>query len=436
MADFDLTHRMTPFFDVHLVIPLLEFIEARKIYSKDSLVEVQRNVLIKTNMIDSLIETYSKDKVPDDLIKRKDEILAQRNKLKEEAEEILTILEKPEVKELIENKSERESGAKLTELLSTKHGFKPEMLDTLFKYAKFLYECGNYNISANMLMYYRTLVSPSDKNYLNALYGKLASEILLQEWIHAKNDLMRIRLFIESNPFNNEIELIKHRAWVMHWALFVCFNNPEGRDEIIEMFLNLQQYANAIQIVSPHLLRYLAVAIVTSKHKQTNSLKELVKLLESYGEHYKDPITEFLTCLYIKYDFNEAQKYLKQCQSVLANDFFLTAYADEFNEACRLLVFESFCRIHNCVKLDMLAERLNMDTEEAEKWIVDLIRKYKIEGAKIDSQNREVVMTPNVQSLHEQVMESTKRIYTRIHSMVLNLEKIQIEREVQENEVY
>ena len=31
MAEYDLTPRLTPFFDLHLVIPLLEFIEPRKV---------------------------------------------------------------------------------------------------------------------------------------------------------------------------------------------------------------------------------------------------------------------------------------------------------------------------------------------------------------------------------------------------------------------
>ena len=34
----------------------------------------------------------------------------------------------------------------------------------------------------------------------------------------------------------------------MHWALFVYFNYPKGRDEIIEMFLNQQPYLNTIQV--------------------------------------------------------------------------------------------------------------------------------------------------------------------------------------------
>ena len=35
----------------------------------------------------------------------------------------------------------------------------PEMLDTLYKYAKFQYECGNYSGAAEYLYFYRVLVS-------------------------------------------------------------------------------------------------------------------------------------------------------------------------------------------------------------------------------------------------------------------------------------
>jgi translation initiation factor 3 subunit E len=45
---------------------------------------------------------------------------------------------------------------------------------------------------------------------------------------------------------------------------------------------------------------------------------------------------------------------------VLSNDFFLVGCLDEFRESARLLIFEMFCRIHHCISLDMLAQRLNM----------------------------------------------------------------------------
>jgi hypothetical protein len=35
-----------------------------------------------------------------------------------------------------------------------------------------------------------------------------------------------------------------------------------------------------LQIICPHLLRYLAVAVITSKNKQKISLKDLIRVIE------------------------------------------------------------------------------------------------------------------------------------------------------------
>ncbi|PAV92607.1 hypothetical protein WR25_05504 isoform C [Diploscapter pachys] len=286
---------------------------------------------------------------------------------------------------MMESTRERDGNNKILEYLQTNHNFTIDMVDTLFKYAKFSYECGNYTAASVCLYYYRNLIPQHDSNYLNALYGKLASEILLQEWDHARDDLVKLRVYIDANPFDTEWELVHQRAWLLHWSLFVYFNYPKGRDEIIDMFLNQQAYLNTIQVLCPHLLRYLAVAVVTSKNKQKNSLKDLIKVIDIERHNYQDPVTDFLTCLYIKYDFDEAQEKLRQCEEVLTNDFFLTACLPDFRESARLLIFEMFCRIHQCISIEMLARRLNMSQSEAERWIVDLIRNYRIEGAKIDS---------------------------------------------------
>ena len=55
-------------------------------------------------------------------------------------------------------------------------------------------------------------------------------------------------------------------------------------------------------------------------------------------------------------------------------DLFKVACLDDFIENSRLMIFETFCRIHQCISISMLAEKLNMSTEEAERWIVNLIR--------------------------------------------------------------
>uniref|UniRef100_A0A915PWB3 Eukaryotic translation initiation factor 3 subunit E n=1 Tax=Setaria digitata TaxID=48799 RepID=A0A915PWB3_9BILA len=443
---------MAPFFDLHLVIPLLEFIEPRNIYNHDSLIKVHRRVLLKTNMIDSVIETYPDGEVPKELEQRKVEILSQREKLKVKVDPVVEILESEPVKAMMD--SRELTNNRILEYVTANHGLTEEMLHSLFRYAKFQYECGNYSAASLCLDYYRNIVPQQNPNYLSALYGKLASEILLQrwlasmksvpaaksgeaknavaqffrEWTHAKDDLTKLRTYIDFNPFDTELESVQQRAWLMHWALFVYFNYPKGRDEIVEMYLNQQPYLNTIQVACPHLLRYLAVAVVTSKTKQKNSLKDLIKVIDIERHNYEDPVTDFLTCLYIKYDFDEAQKKLRKCEDVLSNDFFLTACLEDFRESARLLIFEMFCRIHQCISIQMLAERLNMQQVEAERWIVDLIRTYRIDGAKIDSKLGQVVMGAKTTSVHEQVMENTKRLTFRAQQIALQLEKMKLDK--------
>ncbi|GMT28617.1 hypothetical protein PFISCL1PPCAC_19914, partial [Pristionchus fissidentatus] len=424
MSDFDLTRRMAPFLDTHLIIPLLEFIEPRQIYDNDSLVAMHRRVLMRTNMMDSIMETYPDGNSPPDLEQRRDQILKERDELKAKVDIVVEILERDAVKEMMETTRERDGNNKLLDYLMTNHGFSVDMLDTLFKYAKFQYECGNYSATSVLLLHFRSLVPVHDPNYLNALYGKLASEILLQEWEHAKDDLAKLRAYIDSNPFDSEWELVQQRAWFIHWSLFVYFNYPKGRDDVIDVLLNQQAYLNTVQVACPHVLRYLTVAVVTSKNRQKNSLKDLVRVIELERHAYQDPVTDFLTCLYIDYDFDAAQQKLRQCEQVLSNDFFLTACLDDFRECARLLIFEMFCRIHECISLEMLADRLNMKQVEAERWIVDLIRNYRIDGAKIDSKLAQVVMGVKAVSIHEQVAENTKRLSTRAQQMALQLEKM------------
>uniref|UniRef100_A0A915MSN3 Eukaryotic translation initiation factor 3 subunit E n=1 Tax=Meloidogyne javanica TaxID=6303 RepID=A0A915MSN3_MELJA len=360
--EYDLTRRLAPFFDLHLVIPILEFIEPRKIYDEESFKKVHLSVFRKTNMVDNLINDYSDD-----------ENLVMESMTRD-----------------------REGNTKMLEYLEQKSEFKMEMLDSLYKYAKFLYECGNYLATSTYLEFYRILIPQDDPNYLNALYGKLASEILMQSWDHARDDLNRLRAYIDSDPFESELELLQHRAWFLHWSLYV---------------------------LCPHLLRYLAVAVVTSKNKQKISMKDLIKVIDVERYNYQDPVTEFLSCLYIDFDFDAAQTKLRECDSVLINDFFLTHCLDDFRESSRLLIFEMFCRIHQCISLEMLANRLNMGNAEAERWIVNLIRNYRIEGAKIDSQSGQVVMSARPISIHEQVMENTKRMTIRSQQIALQLEK-------------
>ncbi|XP_015259909.1 PREDICTED: eukaryotic translation initiation factor 3 subunit E-like [Cyprinodon variegatus] len=72
----------------------------------------------------------------------------------------------------------------------------------------------------------------------------------------------------------------------------------------------------------------------------------------------------------------------------------------------------------------MLADKLNMSPEEAERWIVNLIRNARLD-AKIDSKLGHVVMGNNAISPYQQVIEKTKSLSFRSQMLVMNIEKKQ-----------
>lgn len=75
------------------------------------------------------------------------------------------------------------------------------------------------------------------------------------------------------------------------------------------------RYLNAIQTNAPHLLRYLATAFIVNK-KRRPQFKEFIKVIQQEQDSFADPITEFLACVYVNFDFDGAQKKMKECEDV------------------------------------------------------------------------------------------------------------------------
>ncbi|TGZ59368.1 hypothetical protein CRM22_009119 [Opisthorchis felineus] len=425
MAEFDLTHRISNFLDKHLILPLLEYICVKNIYDETSLLKTKLEVLLGTSMVDYAADTYKviyDEEVPEDYSERREKVLESINEMEIKLEPVKAIFSPETMKEVAQCKNAKD----LLSNLETKYNFKLEMLDDMFDAARVFYDIGNYNTASEYLRVVRQLVTPGSKRHLDACWGRLASEILVQNWNEAMDDLEKLKDAIdcqtEERPSSHTCLMqLQQRTWLLHWSLFVFFNHPQGKEKLIEWFMQNPTHLNAIQTLAPHLLRYLTVCVITSTDKKKKSLiRDLVYLIQQESYSYRDPVTEFLECLFVKFDFDGTQQKLRTCETVLPNDFFLTGCFEEFIENARLLMFESFCRIHHSVGISVLAEKLNMNVEDAERWIVNLIRNARMD-AKIDSKKGLIVMGTQKVSPYQQVIERTKTSGSCAHKLLERL---------------
>ncbi|XP_014777263.1 eukaryotic translation initiation factor 3 subunit E isoform X2 [Octopus bimaculoides] len=424
MAVFDLTNRLSQYFDRHLILPFMEFLSDNNVYDNKELIRGKLEIISKTKMARYAItlhhDLYPLQDIPKSYHENLNRVLAEDKKLKERVEKIAEVMNDPEVMKTISNFRD---GSQLYEYLTTRHDISKNITEDMYNYAKFQFECGNYEFTSQYLYFVRILLPTNDKFYLNTLWGILASEILLQNFDAALEELNRLREYIDTNAaFWPALQTLQQRTWFVHWSLFVFFNNLDGLDLLVDLFLYQPPYLNTIQTVCPHILRYLTTAVIINKSRRRSVLKDLVKVIQQESYSYRDPITEFIECLYVNFDFDGAQHKLLECESVLCYDFFLSNLVNEFIENARLLIFEIFCRIHECISINMLSQKLNMTPDAAEQWIVNLIRHARLD-AKIDSKLGHVVMGTKAVSPYQQVIEKTKNLNSRSHFLALNIHK-------------
>ena len=219
------------------------------------------------------------------------------------------------------------------------------------------------------------------------------------------------------------VEQLQQRTWLLHWSLFVFAWHEEGRDAIVDFMLQAR-CVEAIQSNAPWLLRYVSAGVILHKRRR-NLTKDLLRILRVDDKKFRDPIVDFVECLFVNFDFESAQTQLRECEVVLASDFFLyEKNMVDFMESARLAIFEMYCRVHSTIDIQMLASKLAMEEDgEAEKWIVNLIRNARLD-AKIDSQQGRIVMGTPHNSVHRQVIEKTRDLAARTCSMVSQFERM------------
>lgn len=424
--DFDLTPTISEFLDRHLVIPLLDFISAHPNmtgrYSETDIMRAKLDLLSNTGMVDYAIEVhqdlYGTDP-PEQLVTRRDRVLLALEGLGEDAGPLLKVISDEELFAEL-----REQNSFNLPYLSEAYGVTVEVVEAAYEFGKFQFDCGSYQNTASLMQVYRTLMDGANpEREFFALWGKFAADILSCSWDEALDDMNMLREVIDATGRQillNPLQQLQHRTWLIHWSLFVFFNHPDGRNGIIDLLFS-EKYLNTIQTNCPHVLRYLTTAVITNK-KRRSVLKELVKVIQQEAYAYSDPITEFVECLYVNFDFEGAQDMLQKCEDTLKRDFFLFNMLDDFLEDARRTIFETYCRIHQVIDIGMLASKLNMEKDEAEKWVVNLIRNARLD-AKIDSQANQVIMGVSVPSVYEQVVDTSKNLLIRATVLAQNCDR-------------
>ena len=462
-AQYDLTQTLLAYLDPHLGFPLLAHLSTTGLFDAHDLACAQYELAKRTDMVDYTIQLFGQahpgQQVPEEVTKRKEAVASKGERLGHEVEKVLTVIEDPNVANAL-----KQDKAQNLEWLQQNYNLTVEQIDALYRYGYFRFSCGNYTEAASYLYHYRVL-TPENRLTASSLWGKLACDTLTGDWEHALEDVRTLREHIDAQRATTSLivsgatdqpEAITHeavlqrRTWLLHWCLFVFFNHPAGRVRLVELFLS-PAYINTIQTSCWWLLRYLVAALVitrrqvsrgyvlegsanplglagsgssgSSKLTPSAALRELSKVIVTEAYRLRpDPIVDFFRQLYVELDFDRAQEQLAKAEAVAQQDFFLQEHAAEFIESARFLVSEVYCRIHRNVNIADLSKRLNMSTEEGEKWIVNLICDTKTD-AKIDLQEGVVRMNQQHPIVYQSVIDKTRGFTFRTSALLQAMDR-------------
>ena len=394
---------------------MIAFVESKNLFDSKEVLKAKMELLSKTNMVDLAGDVYKEinnaSDIPEDMKQKRTEVISTLKMLNDKCATLIAFL-KESGKAL--SRSDKRANKSL---LKEQHSIGEDEIDALFQYAKCQFDCGKYEISAELLGQFRLLNEDQGK-LRAALWGKLASDCLLQNWEHAMEDLTRLREAIDNDHFKTNLEQMRNRCWLCHWSLFIFFNHQEHQTHdggvmgLCDMFFQ-DRFMQAIQYEAPHLLRYCACAVIMNKRRR-GMIKDIARIMQV--EPYRDPVLEFFDQLFVKFDFDAAQQALENCETMMRNDFFLSKFVDEFNEHARMHIFETYCRVQKTIKIEELAKKLNLDIDAAEKWIVNLIRTSKLR-AKIDMDQGVMTMMTETRTPHEQIIERTKGMLAKTYQL-------------------
>lgn len=98
---YDLTPKLIPNLDRHLIFPLFEFLDTNRFFSHEEMVQGKFDLLKNTNMPDFVGSLYKEihnlAEVPDEYVKKREAVLETLNSLQERSRKVLDLFDNADV---------------------------------------------------------------------------------------------------------------------------------------------------------------------------------------------------------------------------------------------------------------------------------------------------------------------------------------------------
>lgn len=383
--------------DPHLLVKVLEFLGSRG----KNVTEAKRMTVANTGLFRMSEElNQGNDAILGKIQNKMEKFGKNFTKAKESCETILdeffeTVNEEFRLKKLArEIEEDRKNGNLAASELYSSKKITQAAIASLYDLAFLSFDAGFYAQAADMLYLYLAIGGKKDDSKeSSARWGKLVCDTLSGAYDSARDDIEVIRADQQRESTNAFSETsIVARSWLLHHSLFTYFKRVGASQIFLEHVIDFStyNYANTIEVMAPHLVRYLAAAAILNR-KRRSFLKRITKIIEQEAYNYSDEFTQFLVAIVSESDFEKANKLIRGLAAQAEDDFFLAEHKDELVNAAQMMVFDDYLKIHKTVSIPGVAEKLGMDVNKAEVWLVTLIQESKIE-AEIDSVQQKITI--------------------------------------------
>ncbi|EAN32659.1 PCI domain protein [Theileria parva strain Muguga] len=463
---YDITSKLSPYLEPKMVLYVLDWLSSKNIYSADDLSSIREELNKKLQSRKLSDEEFSKLET-DSLSKIEQFKVVLSMYKKEQLHRISSTFEKTTVPSLIQwaNSSQ----------LNVSTDFPHDVDELILKLAKAYFDREDYENCKSLLIYYVNSVSKytvegsSTRNKMKCYWGIISCNMLsvLLPSSHEELQEMSSMVIVQQDSDNDKDttlidqrtprsgvycvlkfaellnseemsrdkkDLILKRCWLLHWSLFYIFkyhlalfhlSNKSTKSfewpQLQEYFLDERNLA-VVNLLTPHLLRYYAVYAILNRNRKDH-FKTISNVIANTKHKYNDTFTSLLGALFVDFNFEAAQKHIVEIKEACYVDVLLNPLKDAIEESSRHIIFETYCRIHKSINLDIIAQNVNMTSLDAERWIVNIIRHSHVE-AKIDSEKNCVEISTVPPNLYQQVIEKTQNLTLRSNMILQNFSQM------------